>query len=165
MPRIETRKCACDRKYDVLWTRTGEGKVEEPSALDRPELDDLRCPACDGTDYRVVIGLATGIELGGAGGVGKHYPYFDRALKCWVDSAQHRRRICKERNLIPAEDIDLVADYSRIQSERDAAEAEYQAVEKQYREDPEYRETYGKLMERLATVDNPNQIDPRLVRG
>lgn len=33
----------------------------------------------------------TGIDLGGAAGVGRMFPYFDRALGCEVNSATHRR--------------------------------------------------------------------------
>lgn len=90
MPRIQTRRCSCGKSYDLLEHPPGQW-----SALDRPDIDDLSCPGCGKLEHEVVIGMASGIQLGGSAGVSKLYPYFDRALGCEVRDHQHRQWLLK----------------------------------------------------------------------
>lgn len=117
MPRIQTRRCGCGRSYDLLEHPPGEW-----SALDRKDIDDLSCPGCGASEHEIVIGTATGIQLGGDAGVSKIYPYFDRSLGVEVRSHQHRQWLMKNEPdgtprqfpLVPVEgDFDELAELRR----------------------------------------------------
>lgn len=165
MPRIQTRKCSdCDKQYDLLWTRTRDG-VEEASALDRADIDDLTCPACASTEFTIVIGVATGIDLGGDGGAGKLYPYYDRALQVRFESAQHRRRYLKQHNIVALEGgFEPEKLFSDMRSQRDAAEAEYQAMVAEMENGPD-RADYMRLRERIAEEEASRGRDVVKMRG
>jgi hypothetical protein len=94
--------CGCGNRFQALFRpvaeRDEQGQVVRVKGQIQygVQLVDEACPSCGSTDLEDgKLMPATGIELGGAGGVGKHYPYFDRALGCEVNSAQHRRWLMK----------------------------------------------------------------------
>jgi hypothetical protein len=153
---MQGRRCRpCGRDYSILFVR-GEG-----AAVDRPEaeIDDLTCPSCGADDYEVVIGLASGIQLGGDAGVGRNFPYFDHALGVEVRSAQHRRWLMQHNAdgtrravpLVPTEGgFDPVADFEREQAERDRRYAGYLEMLEQEQADPELREARARWNEAQA---------------
>lgn len=93
------RRCAgvkCRTKYNVI-----EGVLPRPFVEGRTD-DKLACPACDSEVYVPVLALGRGIQMGDAGGVGKHFPYRDRGLGTGPDgggievqSAAHRRHLLR----------------------------------------------------------------------
>lgn len=164
--RIQTRECAaCGRRYDVLYHHR-----EGWSALEREDLDDLRCPACDGSEFVPIIGAASGIQLGGSAGVGKHFPYYDRALGCEVTSHQHRTWLMTHHpngtrradRLLPTEGaVDFVAEAEKEFAARDRREAGYQEMIASYEGDPELREAYGRWKESMRGDRDRFHVDRR----
>lgn len=119
MAHQETRRCECGTTYSVL---THRGVTLTIEATDDRET----CPACASGAFKRVIGIPLGIELGGEGGVGRGYPYFDRALRCRVSSARHRRQIMKRKGLVAVDgDIDLEGDARKEAAENAATLARY----------------------------------------
>lgn len=95
---LAARRClACGKRYEVISFRDGDVR-----GLDRGD-EQPTCPACDGEAFEALVSLGQGVSLGGAGGAGRHYPYFDKALNVWIESAQARREICKRMGVEPAE--------------------------------------------------------------
>jgi putative FmdB family regulatory protein len=70
------------------------------------EDQTITCPVCQHEAYRV-IEVGQGIQLGGGASTGKIYPYQDKGLGCWVESAKDRDRICAERGLVPTDGADM----------------------------------------------------------
>jgi len=147
MPAITTRECsACKTKYD-LFEHMGEwGNLDQPDGKE----DDLSCPKCAGTEYRSIVALGRGIELGDEAGVGKHYPRYDRGLQCIVKSAAHRRQLCKERGLVPVDgDVNLERSMDE-QIEHNTRTERYAAYQDKLKNAPEfagfrrYMDTEGK---------------------
>lgn len=129
MAASSLRQCrSCERRYEVL---DCHGLLKDGGlvGLDRDD-GDTTCPGCGADDYDLLVGVGTGILLGGEGGQGRFYPRFDRGLGCTVNSEAHRRQLCKERNLVPVDgDFDLVSNFSELENERAAARARLQAEE------------------------------------
>ena len=90
------------------------------------------CPKC-GAPGRVLIGA-------GPGNPGE-FPRYDRGLGSWLQSAEHRRRVCKERGLTP---VDGDYDEDKIMSAIEAdVEADQKMADDYYRrieEAPEFRD-------------------------
>lgn len=142
---ISYRRCSvCSREYALLFAKG------EYSALDRDDIDNLSCPACDSKEYQGVIKSGTGIKLGGAAGVGRVYPYFDRALGVEVQSDTHRRQLCRERGLIPTDgDLDLAAIAREDERQAEEDEKVYNEYIDEMTRGPN-KEAYGKLQDMIA---------------
>lgn len=121
---ILTRRCPSGHEWNLL-------DFKGLSNLDRPDIDNLTCPQCDEVGESV-IALGMGIELGGSAGAGRDYPYFDRALTdpdthwpgVWVQSAQHRRQLCKRLGVAPLDGAEIgFEDQVSDQRHRDAENA------------------------------------------
>jgi len=100
MPVVKTRRCPEGHLHDVLMWPDGYTLSQ-----DNPTGTDLRCPTCAAPPdaHEEVFTAGTAINTGGEHGVGKRYPYFDRAFGCEVRSAQHRAQLCKRHNVVPLE--------------------------------------------------------------
>ena len=83
--------------------------------LERDDSLDV-CPSCASVSHERLVAVGQGIQMGGAGGVGKHFPYFDQSLGMHIESAQHRREVCKRMGLEPAETTGLWKD--KLSAER-----------------------------------------------
>lgn len=94
---IELRRCPCGDRYQVLV----EGALA--LSLTREDPTDLSCPACGGFEFDLELGEASGVDLGCAMGVGRVYPYFDRGLGAWVESASHRLHLLRYYPLVDAD--------------------------------------------------------------
>lgn len=134
MPLLSRRCSACQARYDVLDRR---GML---SNLDRDD-DKPVCPKCDSAEFESVFGVAHGIDLGDEGGHGKIYPYFDRGLGRRVSSAKHRRELCKQLGVTPA---DGGWDHEKWVAEEDRKEREDDKALKDYHreleESPHFRD-------------------------
>jgi hypothetical protein len=161
--RIETRKCRdCGRKYDVSFDTRAAYAHEPALSLDKDARgpDDLACPGCRGEQFAVVLQVGTGIHLGGDGGVGRDFPYFDNGLGIWIRSHQHRREECKRRGVVPMEEngarmIEEVHAARVRQAEQD--ETAYNEMLAEQQADPVMREAMGKLQERIAGARSPEE--------
>lgn len=83
------------------------------------------------------------------------YPYFDEGLDLLIESASHRRRVCRERGLTPVEQKCDLAHYARDDKDREfdrLADAYEESTLKRLRNDTTgpyaqaaaaYREKYG----------------------
>ena len=141
MPLARSRQCLdCDTKYDVIdFPKRGEILSYWPH---RP--DDLPiCPACDGANFRSLIGIPLGVDLGDVAGVGKLYPYFDRALNCYIRNKNHRKQVCKEKGMVPVDgDLTLTLD-AQLRSDEDGKDKirrKYHAINDMYDNHPDFRE-------------------------
>lgn len=94
---IELRRCVCGDRYQVLV----EGDLA--LSLTRDDPADLSCPACAAVEFEIELGEATGVDLGCAMGVARSYPYFDRGLGAWVESATHRQHLLRHYPLVDAD--------------------------------------------------------------
>ena len=60
----------------------------------------------------------------------ERYPYFDRGLGMMLESKAHRRKVCKDRGVVPVDgDIDFSSDYGKLerkQAEEDKIVADLQ---------------------------------------
>ena len=55
------------------------------------------------------------------------FPYYDRGLGMMLESKQHRRDVCKERNLTPVDgDWDVDSVFSKWDTEKEKDIAEYE---------------------------------------
>ena len=134
MPIFE-RRCTCGRVYEVM---TWKG---EYSALDREDINDLSCPACDGLEFTLVPSASIAIETGGEHGVGRIYPYYDNGLCMHVRSKKHRAQIMKQRGIVAVDgDVDLESDVSRQIRENEAIMAGYNEDMALLRDDPAGKE-------------------------
>lgn len=159
------RRCAgvkCRTKYNVI-----ESVLAKPFVEGRDD-DLLACPKCGSEVYVPVLALGRGIQLGGEGGVGKHFPYRDRGLGTAPDgggievqSAAHRRHLLryeqrwsnrqqrwieKERpeRLIPMEEApDIDGWVDRDESEREMDEAAYLDYVREMAEGPNRAEYFA----------------------
>jgi hypothetical protein len=89
--KYNNRACeSCGLAFEVMWL-CGTWIVAHPGD-DAPEFAET-CPGCGGSRIVRLVPEASGrgINLGGEAGVGRHFPYYDRALNTWVRSHQHRR--------------------------------------------------------------------------
>lgn len=107
MPTMVTRAClACELVFEAVRYADGD---EIPA--DNPDGDlSTDCPRCCGTVFERRFGVPLPTDLNGG-----RYPYFDRGLGRQIESKEHRRQVCAELGVVPAE--------GRIatQSGRDAA--------------------------------------------
>ena len=142
MALMTSRKCAdCEVEYDVLTIR---GQV---MTIDRDDDEDT-CPQCSSANFTVLLRPGTGIELGGVSSQGKIYPYFDRALNCMVNDKHHRKQICKERGLVPADcQIDMEGLASKAESRDDEIRKRYKATQQRYEDDPDFAD-YRRLRDK-----------------
>jgi hypothetical protein len=130
---IEHRRCVCGTEYSVL--AHGGAVVCVESEDDRPG-----CYHCGSEDHERLVRAGTGVDLGGYAGVGRIYPYFDRALKCHIESAADRKRICAERGLVPVDgDIDD-SDARKRFAEEDVIRDRWTDLQEKYEKDPEFAE-------------------------
>lgn len=112
MARLLSRRCECGREYE-LFEHRGETLLQETGE------PFAGCPGCGQPAERAVplIGVPMGIDLGGYGSTGRVYPYFDRGLQRWIESAADRKRICKQMGVEPIDgdisDADLLGDRDR----------------------------------------------------
>jgi len=148
-------------KYEVLdfSATTGEILGMWPG---RP--DDLPiCPKCDCPDFKSLVGIPTGIDLGDEAGVGRIYPYYDRNLKCRVSNAKHRKQICKARGLIPVDgDMTETLDRQVSADERKNAEIKrkYDNLKDMYDHHPDFRE-HRELMDKGFYEDKQREAAER----
>lgn len=134
MPLLSRRCSGCGTCYEVVEKRGVFVGMDR--ADDRPT-----CPRCDSEHFDALITTGQGILLGGAAGAGSTYPYFDNGLGCYVESDAHRRRICKERKLIPIDgDFDPVAEAARREdwAGQDRALAEHEQYLRDLEERPDF---------------------------
>lgn len=91
MATFTYRCAACDHDFIEINDFTAQENPETP----RP------CPKCG-------VPAPMSLTMSHVDGTMRMYPYFDRGLDCMVESAQHRRAICKERGLVAVEgDVDI----------------------------------------------------------
>ena len=136
MALMQSRRCGdCSLQYDVL---TVHGIT---MSIDRDDDEDT-CPKCDSLDFALLVGLGTGIELGGVGSVGKIYPY------CTVNDKHHRKQICKARGLAPIDgDIDVEKMYNKAEARDDGIRKRYKAIQEEYEDHPKYAD-YRRLRDK-----------------
>jgi len=127
---LETRLCKCGEIYEIL-THRGEAVNMDD------EAEGVLCPKCGSEEFAVQVGAGTGINLGDEGGYSKHYPYFDRALNCRVSSAAHRKKLCKERGLIPV-DGDMEIENKEETVWREGAERKWKDLQDRYDNHPDF---------------------------
>lgn len=134
MPLLRQRRCkACETEYEVLESK---GQVIGMGDDDCPD-----CPQCGGSEYEGLIGAPLGIDLGDEASVGRHYPRWDSGLGCMVNSAKHRRQLCKERGLVPVDgDFDVEADVRKSEYYRDGVRKRNAALRDEMEHSPEFRE-------------------------
>ena len=138
MPAAHVRKCPCGAKFDTLSWRGDEWSIAS-------EDDDLRlfCPTCGNAeadsfvDATVWGGGGLGL-LGGEASVGREFPYYDRSLRCQVNSYAHRKQLMKERNLVEADIDHTIREEAKARRASDQARANDRAYRKQLEEDPAY---------------------------
>lgn len=140
MATIAYRKCSCGEDYEVL-THNGE-TVNMSDAV-----SDAICPVCKGEEFSLRVVSGTGIELGDVSSVGKLYPYFDRGLGMQVNSSAHRKKICKERNLIPVDGTMDNRDLTKAHAQEDEIERRYSALKDKYNNDPQFAD-YRRLRDK-----------------
>ena len=147
MATIQTRRCVCTRRYEILVdARRGD------SALDRADIDDLSCPDCGSLEPTVQFGAASTV---------KGYPYFDTELGLEIQSPGHRARVLKERGLV-ALDGELAnvlerqhAEQRRQQEDHDRQWAEHEAM---CEADPDVRRMRDRFAEIAATTRDPDEV-------
>jgi len=141
---IEDRQCKhCNTKYGIL-THRGESL-----GIERDD-DGLTCPKCDKDDYKILIGVPLGVELGDEGSVGKFYPRWDRGLGCRVSSKQHRQKIMDERGLVALEGgAEVSSAQKEIWRQEDKDHRDYEKLIDKYDNAPEFSE-YRRLKDRGA---------------
>ena len=128
MALIEKRRCvSCDVQYEVVIVR-GEAVCME--------ADDNRsgCPRCAGAEFdrNVFFDAPLPIELNG-------YPYFDRGLGMRIESAKHRRQVCKERGLVPLDGtFDMERDHAENEAKRAETRRRYKALNDMYDNHPDF---------------------------
>lgn len=169
MPLLHRRCTACERTFNLLsaqrggtferrrgrWSRVGGEEV-----LTATEGDDetfLGCPGCGGLEVEALVGGAVGVELGGAGGAGRFYPYFDPQLGRQIDSAQHRRQVCKELGLVPMEGGMEGAVEEKIRSDNahnERSEREWAEYQAHCADDPEIR----RVQDRMRGATTPDEV-------
>lgn len=140
---IVTREClACQFRFEVLSLR-GE-------MLGLHDTDAPICPKCKSEASRPEISAGTGIMLGGAGGEGKHFPHYNKALGCWVESAQHLRKLEKQLGVECTHGAAAFdeREFSRRKTEEDKAIAEHEAMVQRVRDDNEQFGEFRKNWER-----------------
>ena len=130
MATIETRLCKCDFIYEIL-THGGESINMDDNTT------EIVCPKCGKDDFKLQVGVGTGIALGDEGGYGKHYPYFDRALGVRVSSAAHRKKICKARGLTPV-DGDFNPENKKETAFVEKADKRWKDLQDRYDNSPEF---------------------------
>ena len=138
MPTIRGRRCSlCNREYDVLWWPDGTAAA---FGHDDGKLDE-RCPYCLSDKYESLVATANPAGV-------KGYPYFDRGLGCEVESPAHRRRLCKEKGLVPVDgDFDEDASIRKMNVEEDKHLRVYDEYKDRLDNSPEfadYREARSK---------------------
>ncbi len=145
------RRCPVDgRVFDLLFLNG------EMTALDDDNIDQLGCPECH-TTGEIIVGSFLPKDLGGEAGVGKMYPYDDKALGCRVRDAAHHRWLLTHEPNGSLRDEPLVQTHGEFNFEDicDEAGRRTEKSEKAYRAQQEElvhgpnREAYGKLCEVL----------------
>jgi hypothetical protein len=166
----EPRKCLdCGEVYEVLRDLRPRYADAPYTSLDPRArgLDDLACPACRSERFEARLSVGTGIDLGDVGGAGRVYPYFDRALNRQINSAAHRRQVCKELNVHPIEGSfmpQLERSMSRHESAIEAQQAAFREQQAREDADPDIRRAKGMFAAMTKDLKNPLELRERLRR-
>jgi putative FmdB family regulatory protein len=107
------------------------------------------CDVCGDPMLKLVTAVRP-LWTGDVGGVGKHFPYFDRTLNCEVTSNQHRQRLCRERGLTPTDgDYDFAEEARETERRGALVDAEMRA-DWDYKMNGPHRAEYRRALDVIA---------------
>ena len=145
MGATKTRQCPAGHRYDVLDHRGVVTVLEKEGDA----CFELTCPTCGAAEFTEhLLGVGEEYVPHGAG-----YPYFDHGLGVELESAEHRRRVMRERGVVCMEG-EAGREFDRIMGERRAAEAREGERRRQDAErqaaDPEIRRAQTRVADAMA---------------
>lgn len=143
---IHGRKCAqCGFVHSILDSRG------DLSSLDNDDIDDLSCPKCHAVDF--VPQDPAWIQHNGLSATGGVvFPYFDKALACWVDSPQHKRVLLAERGWIDTKgDIDWEREVE-VEQDRIREREREMEEDRSYMEEGPHKAEYLKAQDVISRI-------------
>lgn len=136
---------------DIVWRECececGWSDIEEFPR----EQSVVSCPDCTRDVRLQMLGSHSRLNELRYGQMGR----FDRGLDCWVENEKHRLAICRERNVVPVEEVGdnyLAARAARRKADEAQDIKEQEEYERRLREAPEFRR-YRELEDRGYTQD------------
>lgn len=142
---VDCKSCGAEAKF-FFRPKERTKKVKKELKIKRPKLTIhmFQCFDCNTTWKEVVDRDADPLPEDGRGCLecGNHakwqpsckidrfsetFPYYDRGLGMMLESKQHRRDVCKERNLTPVDgDWDVDSVFSKWDTEKEKDIADYE---------------------------------------
>ena len=132
--KFEDYKClSCDTHFEFT--------------KDTRKSETVVCPSCESQEVKLIPGLH-GIDR-----FSERFPYYDRGLGMVLESKSHRRRICKERGLIP---VDGDFDPNDMNAEARGRMEEDRRIMEKLQHDMKHHPAYAEYRRYKANGWNPN---------